>query len=144
MVILSALSTVHLYPPSPQEIFLALISVRGWAYPRVIVQQEGLNQWRILMTPQGIEPHTFSNLPTCSAVPQMLHRVLLIEKKGTFTIMMYDVIMLSVLFTYKTKTSLYWSTAVSCEVASPLEIMCCLFWCCICVFSELYQATSAR
>jgi len=72
VVRLSALHADHLYP---QEIFLVLISVRGWVDSTLIAWPEGLRQWKIQNDTIGNRTLTFHLVAQC--LKQLRHRVTL-------------------------------------------------------------------
>ena len=57
--------------PIPKEVIQVLVPVRGWVSS--IVRLEGLCQWKIPVTPSGIEPATFRLAAQC--LKQLRYRV---------------------------------------------------------------------
>ena len=66
---------------TPHEIFLVLIYIT--ANPRATAWPEGLCQWKIPVTPSGIEPATFWFVAQC--LNQLRHRVYQMLVPGKFT-----------------------------------------------------------
>ena len=89
VVRLSALCTgpLDLYP---QEIFLELISVRGWFDPRAIVWPEELSQWQIPVTQLGIKPATFWCVAQC--LSQLHHCVTSNSLIKGMNLWLYDIL----------------------------------------------------
>jgi hypothetical protein len=63
VVRLSVLCTGRPYPP--QEIFLVLISVRGWVDPRAILRSEGLCRWKIPTILSGMNRQSLNQMRYC-------------------------------------------------------------------------------
>jgi hypothetical protein len=57
----------------PQEISLVLISARDWIDHKTLMQNEGLNQWKIPIIPSGIDPPSFRLVSQC--LKQLRHLI---------------------------------------------------------------------
>ena len=77
VVRLSTLSTGHLYPGRNTPV---LISVRGWVDRRTVELREGLCQWKIPVTPSGIEPATIRLV--AQLLNQLRHRQVTLGRRG--------------------------------------------------------------
>jgi hypothetical protein len=60
-----AVSPTHRAAVAPQKVFLVLVLVRGLVDPTAMLWPEGLCQWKIPVTPSGIESTTFQLVAQC-------------------------------------------------------------------------------
>jgi hypothetical protein len=72
-------------PPLLKEIFLVLISVRGWVDPSIIARPEGLCQWKNPVPPSEIETTTVRFVAQC-----LQHCTQALRYRVPHTVLLYE------------------------------------------------------
>ena len=123
---LSVLITGCLYS---QENFVVLISVRGCVNPMAVVRPVGLCQWKIPMTPSGIEPATFRLVAQC--FNHLRHRVPLMGLGGCLLAMAQVICSrrMTVKYFYFFRLKKFLWRNLRPDVSGRVPVTCCKVWC---------------